>query len=363
MCWVIGILTLLFIGFNVLAGHVIPLIPLVISLLIWLPVTRNAFHQLIGRSMPVWAYAIVLVVMTVFYVVSLIWPIMMADSVFKTAEAEAEIMAIYDEKLAQWPVPYETQMVETEYGDVYVITAGPEDAPPAMLLHPSNFSSWSWSENVEALTQQYRVYAIDTIGEANRSVLDDAMTYPQSGKEYADLYAEIADKLGIEQSVVVGASMGGFIATNYALHYTERVERLALLGPMGWTPDTTRVALRIMFVALFPLDVFQDDTVDWALGDDPHVLAESEQWFRHMITDSATRTGAPRTFKASELQDLQVPVLLVIGTRDGLTGDPDKVIELAENAPDIKIEVLDSGHLMGIERAGEVNELMMAFFE
>jgi pimeloyl-ACP methyl ester carboxylesterase len=82
-----------------------------------------------------------------------------------------------------------------------------------------------------------------------------------------------------------------------------------------------------------------------------------------MITDSATRTGAPRTFKASELQDLQVPVLLVIGTRDGLTGDPDKVIELAENAPDIKIEVLDSGHLMGIERAGEVNELMMAFFE
>lgn len=301
--------------------------------------------------------------MTVFYVVSLLWPIMMADSVFKTAEAKDEMMAIYDAKLAQWPVPYETQMVETEYGDVYVVTAGPSDAPPIMLCHASGMSSWSWGENVAALTQQYRVYAIDTIGEANRSVLDDSMTYPQSGKEYADLYAEIADGLGIEWSVVAGASMGGFIATNYALHYPERVEKLALLGPMGWTPDSTRITLRIMFAALFPADMVQDNTIAWALGDDPHVLDESETWFRHVMTDAVTRTGAPRTFKTSELQDLQMPVLLVIGTRDGLTGDPDKVIQLAENAPDIQIEVLDSGHLMGIERADEVNELMMAFFE
>ena len=363
LCWLIGILTLMFIGFNVLAGHIIPLIPLVVCLLIWLPVTRNAFHHLIGRSLPVWAYAIVLVVMTVFYVGSLLWPIVMADSVFKTDKTKAEMMAIYDEKLAQWPVPYETQLVETKYGDVYVITAGPTDAPPALLLHASGLSSWSWVENIEALTQEYRIYAIDTIGEPNRSRLADMSTFPQDGNAYADLYAEIADELGIERSVVVGASMGGFIATNYALHYPERVERLALLGPMGWTPQTTRNALRIMFVALFPLNVVQDNTVDWALGDDPHVLAESEAWFRHVMSDCVTRTGAPRTFKTSELQDLQVPVLLVLGTRDGLTGDPDKVIELAENAPDIEIEVLDSGHLIGIEKADEVNELMTAFFE
>lgn len=31
LCWLVGILTLLFIGFNILAGHVIPLIPLVLS--------------------------------------------------------------------------------------------------------------------------------------------------------------------------------------------------------------------------------------------------------------------------------------------------------------------------------------------
>jgi pimeloyl-ACP methyl ester carboxylesterase len=177
------------------------------------------------------------------------------------------------------------------------------------------------------------------------------------------LYADIADTLGIERSVVAGASMGGFIATNYALHYPERVEKLALLGPMGWTPDSTRIVLRIMFAALFPADIVQDDTINWAFGDDPHVLDESETWFRHVMTDAVTRTGAPRTFKTSELQDLQMPVLLVIGTRDGLTGDPDKVIELAENAPDIQIEVLDSGHLMGIEKADKVNTLMMAFFE
>jgi pimeloyl-ACP methyl ester carboxylesterase len=363
VCWLIGILTLLFIGFNILAGHVIPLIPLVIGLLIWLPISRIAFQQLIGRSLPIWAYAIVLAVMGVFYVISLLWPIVMADSVFKTDQAEAEMMAIYDKKLAAWPVPYETQLVETRYGNVYVIVAGPTSAPPALLLHASGMASWSWVENIEALTQKYRIYAIDTIGEPNRSLLSNMSTYPQNGEAYADLYAEIADGLGIERSVVVGASMGGFIATNYALHYPERVERLVLLGPMGWTPETTKIALRIMFVALYPLGAVQDNTVNWALGDDPHVLAESEAWFRHVMTDGVTRTAAPRTFKVEELQDLQVPVLLILGTHDGLTGDPDKVIKLAENAPDIKIEVLDSGHMMGIERASEVNELMMAFFE
>jgi pimeloyl-ACP methyl ester carboxylesterase len=132
---------------------------------------------------------------------------------------------------------------------------------------------------------------------------------------------------------------------------------------MGMTPETANTALRIMFVQLYPLRPIQDNTVRWALGDDPFVQAETEEWFRIVLTDTVPRESRPVTFTPEQLQSLEVPVLLVIGSRDALTGDPEAVKELALNTPNIQIEVLDSGHLIGVEHAESVNELMMAFFE
>ncbi len=272
-------------------------------------------------------------------------------------------MAIYDKKLANWPLPYETRMVDTTYGKVHVIVSGAEDAPPLLLLHASAMSGWSWRDNIAVLGQHYRTYAIDLIGESNRSVLNDAATYPADGEALAHLYAEIADALGVERANVVGASFGGFIATNYARYYPERVERLALLGPMGLTPSTAETALRIMFVQFFPLQPIQSNTVHWALGDDPYVLDETAEWFGYVVMGVLPRVAAPRAFTPVELQEVSVPLLLVIGTRDNLTGDPQAVRELAENVPDIDIQVLDSAHLIGMEKADEVNALLLEFFQ
>ncbi len=63
----------------------------------------------------------------------------------------------------------------------------------------------------------------------------------KNGKDQAVLYTEIMDGLGIEKAYVVGASEGGFIGSNIAIHYPERVEKLALLGPMGYAGATQSV--------------------------------------------------------------------------------------------------------------------------
>ncbi len=90
-----------------------------------------------------------------------------------------------------------------------------EDAPPPLLLlHASGVAGWSWLDNVEELSKHYRTYAIDTLGDAGKSVLSDLNNYPQDGQTQSDLYTEITDKLGVEQAYVVGASEGGFIGTN-----------------------------------------------------------------------------------------------------------------------------------------------------
>jgi pimeloyl-ACP methyl ester carboxylesterase len=254
-------------------------------------------------------------------------------------------------------------MLDTDYGQVHVIVSGPEDGPPVLLLHASAVSSWSWIYNVEALNEHYRTYAIDTIGEVGKSSLNSLDNIPADGRAWSDLYAEMADMLDIEQAYVVGASYGGFIATNYALYHPERVEKLALLGPMGMTPATGKTVARIMLAQFFPLAPVQSSTTRWALGDDPFVLQEYEEWFRLVMTSSAPKEAGPKAFTPEQLQGMDVPVLLILGEKDALTSDPETVKGLANNVPDIQIEVLDTGHLIGVEQPEMANNLIISFFE
>ena len=56
-------------------------------------------------------------------------------SVYKSPEVKARFLEIYDEKMAEWPVPYEDVYVDTQFGIVHVIASGPDEAPPMLLLH------------------------------------------------------------------------------------------------------------------------------------------------------------------------------------------------------------------------------------
>jgi pimeloyl-ACP methyl ester carboxylesterase len=141
-----------------------------------------------------------------------------AGSVYRTPRAAAEVAALYDRHLAQWPVPASELEVETHYGSVHVIASGPESGPPVLLLHAASMAAISWAPNMAALTDAgYRVYAPDHIGEAGKSRLRDSAVYPRTPGEVGMLYAEIAGELGIGPGPVVGASAGGHAALRYAL--------------------------------------------------------------------------------------------------------------------------------------------------
>jgi pimeloyl-ACP methyl ester carboxylesterase len=318
-------------------------------------------------TIPLIVIASIVAIVILFFVTTLIIAPMILDrnmdSIYRSPEAEARLMAIYDDKLEQWPVPYESVYVDTLYGKVHTIVSGPEDAPPLLLLHASGMSASSWVYNMEFLNQYYRTYAIDNIGEAGRSVLNDRATFPVDGESLCNLYVEIADKLGVGQAYVVGASNGGFIATNYALYAPERVKKLALLGPMGYSSTTDIAGLRIAVVSMIPLKPVQNNTVMWALGNNPYVLETTDEWFRGVMTGTLPRIARPTRFTAEQMQSIQAPVLLILGERDSLVGKPEKSVSLANNVPDIRIDVVSSGHLISVEQVDLVNELLHEFFQ
>jgi pimeloyl-ACP methyl ester carboxylesterase len=328
--------------------------------LVLLPPVRALIERLAGRAVPWWAWSASIVVFLVAFVP--LGNINRATSIYKSPEVRARFIEMYDEKMKAWPIPYEDVFVDTAYGNVHVIVSGAKDVPPVLLLHASGVGGWSWLYNAKALSQDYRIYAIDTLGDAGKSELRDVGHYPQNSQQQGELVAEIADKLGVEKAYVVGASEGGFIGSNYALYAPERVKKLALLGPMGYA-GTTESIVRIMLTQFFPLKSIRDNTIPWAFGDDPQVVGAFGEWMQLLMAEVVPRKAAPVPFTAEQRQSLAMPVMLILGKKDNLVGDPEVARAKVQDIPDIRIEVLDSGHLIGAEQPEQVNTLITEFFQ
>lgn len=360
LSWFFSIIFGLFALSMFLMGNWLQAIALLGVVLVLLPPVRTLVHHLTGRSIPWWVWAVSIVILLAAFV----WlgSLNKMTSIYKSPEVEARFMEMYDEKMEAWPVPSEDVFVDTAYGQVHVIVSGPEDAPPLLLLHASGVAGWSWLYNIEELSQHYRAYAIDTLGDAGRSKLNSRDHYPQDGQAQAELYTEISDKLGAERAYVVGASEGGFIGTNYALYAPDRVEKLVLLGPMGYA-GTNATVLRIMLAQFFPLKPIQDNTFRWAFSDDPKLEKAFGEWFQLLMAETFPQKATPILFTAEQRQSLKVPVLLILGEKDNLVGDPENAKALVQDIPDIRVEVLDTGHLIGAEQPDQVNALIVEFFE
>ena len=94
-------------------------------------------------------------------------------------------MAIYDEALRQWPVPFETFFLATRYGETHVIASGDPASPPLVMTHPAAVGGFVWSSIIASLSERRRVYALDTIGDVGRSELADPDRYPKKGRDYS----------------------------------------------------------------------------------------------------------------------------------------------------------------------------------
>ena len=91
-------------------------------------------------------------------------------SAFKTPEGEAAFLAAYDAAMKSWTVPYEETDIPTPFGMTHVVVSGPKDAPPLVLLHGYWATSTMWAPNIADFSKDYRVYAVDVMGQPGKSI-------------------------------------------------------------------------------------------------------------------------------------------------------------------------------------------------
>ena len=284
-------------------------------------------------------------------------------SIYLSETHKKELLNIYNQKMADWPGNTEDIYIQTTYGTVHVLACGSKKNPPLMMIHAASMGAHSWVENLDPLLENYRIYSIDNIGEGNKSDLKNVLVFPENGKEIADLYAFIANSLDIKRSPVFGASNGGFIAMNYAFYYPEKVESLALFGPMGLTPLTGKSIFMLSVASMYPFKFIRNYVTKWAIGNDEYCNRKYGDWFNSMMKGTIPSVARPVPMTTAQKQKMDLPVLLFLGTKDAIVGDVTFAKQTAKEFPDIQIQVLESGHLIAVEKAAQVNKIIKKFLE
>jgi len=285
--------------------------------------------------------------------------------VFVTEQNRAKLMAIYDEALRQWPVPYETSFVATRYGQTHVIASGDPVSPPLVMTHPATVGGFVWSSIIAPLRKKRRAYALDTIGDVGRSELADPDRYPKKGREYSGWLDDVYQQLELTQADVVAGSMGGWIAMNHAIYVPNHVRRLVLLGPMGLSPWRANLAVLVPFAwyAMRPTDAKFERIVFRALGEGERVNREFRSWML-IMGKCKPKTGQPFHLSSGKLRLIKAPTLVILGGKDGLVGSAAAAAKRARSIPDCEIEILPSaGHIMSVDEPGFVGERIVNFLE
>ena len=111
-----------------------------------------------------------------------------------------------------------------------------------LLLHGKNFSGAYWEPTIRVLVAEgFRVVVPDQIGFGKSS---KPAVFQFSFQVLADTTRSLLDSLRIDRLIVVGHSMGGMLATRFALMFPERVEKLVLVNPIGLEDWKTVVPYR-----------------------------------------------------------------------------------------------------------------------
>lgn len=199
-----------------------------------------------------------------------------------------------------------------------------------VLLHGKNFNGAYWKTTVDALTKEgFRVIVPDQIGFGKSSKPTD---YQFTFQQLAQNTKAVLDELKIDKIYLLGHSMGGMVATRFSLMYPETVEKLILENPIGledWKLVAPYTSIDKNYETELKADYESTKKYQNGFYYDNQWKPEYDEWV-YLLTGW---TKAPDYQKVAlvnaktsdmiftqpvvyEFQNLNVPTLLIIGTRD-----------------------------------------------
>jgi len=290
-----------------------------------------------------------------------------ADATYADAD-DASWMSV------DWPAY--TRRVLVEGREVTTIDTGGTDRPVIVFVHGLSGTWQNWLLNIPAFMDSHRVIAPDLPGFGESPMPREKISI----KVYARILDALLRSLGVESAVVVGNSMGGFVAAELAISFATRVERLVLVSAAGLSIEEASRAPLLAGARVWA------GTATWlgARGQSVITRPRARRLGLQMIVRYPEKLSPELTYEITrgagtagfvpameallsygfrdQLSRIEVPTLVVWGRNDMLVprGDAREYVRLiGDNARREMFE--DTGHLPMVERPTRFNRLVEAF--
>lgn len=266
------------------------------------------------------------------------------NAIYKTEAGGRALAARYRELLTAWPIPVEQITLPTSQGETFVLVSGPLDAPPLVLLHGAGSNSLFWIRDAAAWAAHFRVYCIDVIGEPGLSAPSRP---PLESDLYARWLSEIFDALKLARARLLGVSLGGWLALDFATRHPERVERLVLLCPGG--VGRQKIGFVLKAIPLLMLGNWgRKKAMALALGPAiQNAEAGASGYLLAIFKEFKPRRVKLPVFSDAQLKRLTMPVLLIVGARDAILDAKGTAARLGRIVPQLTVHDLPNmGHLI-----------------
>lgn len=287
---------------------------------------------------------------------------------FRSERARAEYHALYMKRAKKWPVASETRPIETPSGQTFIRVSGRLTDPPLILLPGALATSLTWIPNIAALSTHYRAYALDSIYDFGFSVRRRTI------KKADDIVTWLHEVLAVlvpETSVnLIGLSYGGWVASQYAIRFPERVHKAVFIAPaLTVLPASFALLFRVLLTRI-PLARFRKQFYYWLLRD----AVESGESGRVSVDEAvadwivAERCFGPlpmipaTVLDDAALRNFKVPSLFLVGEHEKIYSAQKAVSRFNRVAPQIKTEIIPhAGHDLSFVQAELVTKRILDF--
>jgi pimeloyl-ACP methyl ester carboxylesterase len=244
--------------------------------------------------------------------------------------------------------------------DVHYYTAG--QGEPLVVIHGGGGDARTWLKNISELSQKYTVYAPDLPGYGGSQPLNGNYYIP----ELSEFLGGFAGKLGLDTFYLVGHSMGGGVALDFALKSPRKIKKLVLISSLCLGREIA------FWVRLMSIPAFIK-----SLGAVTLAVLRSIKWLVEHLNPaefimplspaSMTVGGNITTFKQqtlvleNRLGEIAVPTLLVWGARDPIV-PVGHAYRAAKIIPDCRIKIFEKrGHNVHREELEEFSSTVTGF--
>jgi 3-oxoadipate enol-lactonase len=245
---------------------------------------------------------------------------------------------------------------------------------PLVLIAGLGYPLWQWHRMIPFLAKELRVIALD-----NRGVGEtDKPTGPYSAKLLADDTAAFLEALNIETAVVMGHSMGGFIAQELTLSYPGKVSKLILsstnFGGPHHVPVTPEAMAVLSDMTSDPVTRFKNgllvSTAPGFADTHPEIIQEWLEWrianplnlggYQAQMAIGLGLISEAASFE-NKLEQIHIPTLILFGEHDKVV-PPANAGLLAARIHDSKVVILaDAGHFFPMEVPDSAAQVVINF--